>query len=144
MSAMASRVALLPDMSQVLVIRPEGLGAEVRNGSDPVNLDGEIPPWLLGEGISNPAVLLWINVTALVGAAEIGLMLWAAADQTDAVEVWTSPQLGLGHQNFVLNPHDLLSAGPENASFLGVTYRLSGVDPRLDFSARLVKAIRPY
>lgn len=144
MSAMASRVALLPDMSQVLVLRPEETGAEERDGLDPVNIDGELPPWLRADGISNPAVLLWINVTTLVGTAQIGLHLWSAVNGSDAVEVWTSPQLVLGHQNYVLDPHALMQAGPEGAAFLGVAYRLSGVDPRLDFSARLVKAVRPY
>jgi hypothetical protein len=138
MSAMASRVPLLLDMATQFVLRAPRLGVEVASGVEMAGRDGELPPWLTPWG---GPIVTFINVTALQGSCEVGLVMWSNPN-APVVTVWSSPVV-LGAQTHVIDPSALFAAAPEDPKLLGVGHTLTGQDAHVDFSMVLTRGIRP-
>lgn len=142
MSVAASRTPVLVDLSSVITLRQEGLGAEVYSGLEP-NLE-KLPAWFFdGNGVTTTA-LLRINCTELVGSCALALKSWSSADMSDAVFVWEQPEtLRLGYSTYLLNTRDMFAIGPagDGGKYIGIAHDLSGEGALVAYSAEIIKAI---
>jgi len=141
MSVAASRTPVLLDLANKIVLRQEGLGAEVHSGLEP-KLE-KLPSWFFdGNGVTT-AALLRINCTELDGSCTLALKSWSSPDMSDSVYVWEQPEtLRLGYSTYLLNTKDMFGIGPagDGEKFIGIAHDLSE-GALVAYSAEIVKAL---